>query len=168
MARHVEISCVNPPSGSHRAPQTTYFFKPLSMSIRIACDRVTFFRRPLINSFPEFVGNRIAKTGSRPVAGRPRFFFGITFIDFIIFLVLHKCGQQDLIYHFAVKKTAMTADNSPSRSLASANADPAPATLRRELEEAADVRSEKAEATRRACYTQIAAMMADFKAQWLS
>jgi hypothetical protein len=31
-------------------------------------------------------GNRIAVTGSRPVGGRPRFFFGITvFLDFGIY-----------------------------------------------------------------------------------
>jgi hypothetical protein len=45
----------------------------------------------------------------------------------------------------------MTADNSPSRSLAAVDAGALPATLRPELEDAASyARAEKAEATRRA------------------
>jgi hypothetical protein len=79
----------------HEAARIFYFFRPLSMSILIACDLVTFL--PAAHSSTASLsssGNRIAITGSRPVAGRPRLFFGITFIDFIRFLVLHKYNAE--------------------------------------------------------------------------
>jgi hypothetical protein len=38
-------------------------------------------------------GTRKAMSGSLPVAGRPRFFFGITFIDFIAILRLYLNGE---------------------------------------------------------------------------
>ena len=92
----------------------------------------------------------IAVTGSRPVAGRPRvrFFFGITFIDFMTILVLHKLKSKRKL---PLEGRKMTTDNSPSRSLVIADAGGLPATLEPELEEAAGyARAEKAAATRRA------------------
>jgi len=52
------------------------------------------------------------------------------------------------MYHFVVMKMAMTADNSPSRSLAKFEAGTLPAALGPELEDAAGyARAEKAEAS---------------------
>ena len=116
----------------------------------MASDRVKSFSAAHCSTAKrKFSLSLIAVTGSRPVAGRPRprFFFGITFIDFMTNLVLHKLEAEKI----STRRPDMTTDNSPSRSLVIAEGSSLPATLGPELEEAADyARAEKSEATRRA------------------
>jgi hypothetical protein len=61
------------------------FLSPSSTSRRMASERVSdpCFSAQASISAVKSVGNRTAETGSRPVAGRPRFFW-FTFIDFPI------------------------------------------------------------------------------------
>lgn len=70
------------------------------MSTRIASDRVIpFSTAHLSTAARNSSGSLTAVTGSRPVAGRPRprFFFGMTFIDFIeirYYIITIKRGLQ--------------------------------------------------------------------------
>jgi hypothetical protein len=67
-----------------------YFFAfiPNSTKRRNASERlVSFAAAQASTSAINDAGIREVTWGSRPVAGRPRLFFGVTFIDFFIFSV---------------------------------------------------------------------------------
>ena len=62
--------------------------KPSSTKRRIASERlVSFAAAQASTSAINTAGIRDVTCGSRPVAGRPRFFLGVTFIGFLIFSV---------------------------------------------------------------------------------
>jgi hypothetical protein len=86
---------VMPNADTRGNPGSHFFASPSSTRRRMASERVvSFLEAHLSTSSTVEGGIRDETIVPRPVAGRPRFFFWSTFIDFFMILGLHKMQAE--------------------------------------------------------------------------